>query len=67
MSESDVRKQEANAPGEGIILGSGEGRTIAGITLKATGEETGGSIGFIEATSPPGDGPPRHKVPPGSG
>ena len=28
--------------------------------LKATGEETGGSIGFLEATSAPGTGPPRH-------
>ncbi len=30
------------------------------ITLKATSEETGGTIGFLEATSPPGYGPPRH-------
>jgi quercetin dioxygenase-like cupin family protein len=30
------------------------------ITLKATSEETGGSIGFLEATSPPGTGLPRH-------
>jgi quercetin dioxygenase-like cupin family protein len=30
------------------------------MTLKATSEETGGSIGFIEATGPPGYGPPRH-------
>jgi len=62
MSESDAHKQGANAP-EGIILGPGEGRTISGtgaITLKATGEETGGSIGFLEATTPPGSGPPRH-------
>ena len=59
MSESDVRKQGANAP-EGIVLGPGEGRAIGGITLKATGEETGGSIGVIEAMSPPGYGPPRH-------
>jgi quercetin dioxygenase-like cupin family protein len=61
MSESDARKQGTNAP-EDIILGPGEGQTIGtgGITLKATGEETGGSIGFIEATGPPGYGPPRH-------
>ncbi|MDQ3927252.1 MAG: cupin domain-containing protein, partial [Actinomycetota bacterium] len=59
MSQSDARKQGANAP-EGIILGPGEGRTIGGITLKATAEETGGSIGVLEATSPPGAGPPRH-------
>jgi quercetin dioxygenase-like cupin family protein len=59
MSELDAPNQGANAP-EGIILRPGEGRNIEGITLKATGEETGGSIGFIEATSPPGYGPPRH-------
>ena len=59
MSESDARKQGENTP-EGIIRGPGEGRTIGGITLKATGEETGGSIGFLETTSPPGYGPPRH-------
>ena len=62
MSESDAREQRAAAPG-GIVLGPGEGRTIPGtdaITLKATSEETGGSIGFLEATSPPGYGPPRH-------
>ena len=47
----------------GIILGPGEGRPIPGaetITLKATSEETGGSVGFLEATSSPGTGPPRH-------
>jgi mannose-6-phosphate isomerase-like protein (cupin superfamily) len=59
VSESDAQNQRADAP-EGIVLRPGEGRTIGGITLKATGEETGGSIGFIEATSPPGYGPPRH-------
>jgi quercetin dioxygenase-like cupin family protein len=62
MSGPDGPNQGANAP-EGIILGPGEGRPIPGtdaMTLKATSEETGGSIGFIEATSPPGYGPPRH-------
>ena len=47
----------------GIVLGPGEGRTIPGtdaITLKATGEQTAGSIGVLEATGPPGSGPPRH-------
>ncbi|CAA9393364.1 MAG: hypothetical protein AVDCRST_MAG55-226, partial [uncultured Rubrobacteraceae bacterium] len=47
----------------GIVLGPGEGRTIPGtdaMTLKATGEQTAGSIGFLEATSSPGYGPPRH-------
>jgi quercetin dioxygenase-like cupin family protein len=54
---------ERGAASEGIILGPGEGRSIPGtdaITLKATSEETGGSIGFLEATSSPGYGPPRH-------
>ena len=59
MSESDARKQGAKAP-DGIVLGPGEGRPVGGINLKATGEQTGGSIGFLEATTPPGDGPPRH-------
>jgi hypothetical protein len=57
VSEPDARKQGANAP-EGIILEPGEGQTIGtgGITLRATGEETGGSIGFLEATTPRGPG-----------
>ena len=62
MSESDAREQRASAQ-RAIVLGPGEGRTIPGtrpITLKATGEQTGGSIGFLETTSPPGAGPPRH-------
>ncbi len=62
MNES-AGQGERGAASEGIILGPGEGRTIPGtdaITLKATGEETGGSIGFLEATSSPGYGPPRH-------
>src|SRR5690606_18365081 len=40
-----------------------EGRRIPGpegLTVKATGEATRGSIGFLEATSVPGFGPPRH-------
>jgi quercetin dioxygenase-like cupin family protein len=56
-------KGEQGAASGGIILGPGKGRTIPGtvaITLKATSEETGGSIGFLEATSFPGYGPPRH-------
>lgn len=51
------------APGRIIALQAGEGRTLPGpegITLKATGAETAGSIGFFEATSPAGFGPPRH-------
>jgi quercetin dioxygenase-like cupin family protein len=62
VNESAGQGERAAASG-GIILGPGEGRTIPGtdaITLKATSEETGGSIGFLEATGPPGSGPPRH-------
>ena len=62
MNESAGQEERGAASG-GIILGPGEGRPIPGtdaMTLKATSEETGGSIGFIEATSPPGYGPPRH-------
>ena len=47
----------------GIFVRPGEGRTILGtdtLTLLATGEQTGGSIGVLETTSPPGYGPPRH-------
>ncbi len=46
-----------------IVLGPGEGRRVpgrGGITLKATSEQTGGSVGFIEATSAPGEGPSPH-------
>jgi mannose-6-phosphate isomerase-like protein (cupin superfamily) len=62
MDESAGQGERGTASG-GIVLGPGEGRTIAGtdaITLKATSEETGGSVGFLEATSSPGTGPPRH-------
>jgi quercetin dioxygenase-like cupin family protein len=62
VSDSAARGERAAAPGV-IVLGPGEGRTIPAsdvITLKATGEQTGGSIGFLEATTPPGAGPPRH-------
>ena len=53
MNESAGQEERGAASG-GIILGPGEGRTIPGtdvMTLKATSEETGGSIGFLEATS----------------
>jgi quercetin dioxygenase-like cupin family protein len=56
-------QEERGIASRGIILGPGEGRKIPGtdaMTLKASGEETGGSVGFLEATSPPGYGPPRH-------
>ena len=62
MSESAGQGERGTASG-GIILGPGEGRKIPGtetLILKATSEETGGSIGFLEATSSPGTGPPRH-------
>src|SRR5215210_1166971 len=66
MNESDGQEaQDATARGtsRGIIIGPGQGRTIQGtgaITLIATAEQTGGSIGVFEGISPPGDGPPRH-------
>ena len=62
MNESAGQGERGTASG-GIILGPGEGRTIPGtdaITLIATSEQTGGSVGVFEDTSSPGDGPPRH-------
>ncbi len=62
MNESAGQGERETASG-GIILGPGEGQKIPetdAITLKATSEETGGSVGFLEATSLPGYGPPRH-------
>ncbi|MDP9476575.1 MAG: cupin domain-containing protein [Actinomycetota bacterium] len=62
MNESAGQAERGTAS-EGIVLGPGEGRTIPGtdaITLKATSEETRGSVGFLEATSAPAYGPPRH-------
>lgn len=49
--------------GQPIVLRPGEGRRIPGpegLVVKASGQETGGSVGFLEATSEPGFGPPRH-------
>jgi quercetin dioxygenase-like cupin family protein len=63
VNEESAGQGEQGTASVGIILGPGEGRTIPGtdtLTLKATSEETGGSIGFLEATSPAGYGPPRH-------
>jgi quercetin dioxygenase-like cupin family protein len=63
MVNEPVERGEREAASGGIILGPGEGRTIPGtdaMTLKATAEQTRGSIGFLEATSSPGYGPPRH-------
>jgi mannose-6-phosphate isomerase-like protein (cupin superfamily) len=62
MNES-AGQGEGGATSRGIVIGPGQGRTIPGtdaITLIATAEETGGSIGLFEDTSSPGDGPPRH-------
>jgi hypothetical protein len=56
-------QREQEAPSRGMVIGPGEGRTIPGtnaITLIATAEQTGGSIGVFEDTTSPGDGPPRH-------
>lgn len=52
VSEPDTSKEGVANTSEGIICRPGEGRTIGGITFKATGEQTGGSIGFIEAKTP---------------
>jgi quercetin dioxygenase-like cupin family protein len=63
MVNEPVERGEQEAASGGIILGPGEGQTIPGtdaMTLKATAEQTRGSIGFLEATSSPGYGPPRH-------
>jgi mannose-6-phosphate isomerase-like protein (cupin superfamily) len=54
---------ERDATSRGLVIGPGQGRTIPGtdaITLIATAEQTGGSIGVFEDISSPGDGPPRH-------
>jgi quercetin dioxygenase-like cupin family protein len=50
-------------PAKPIVLRPGEGRAIPGpegLIVKASGEETGGAVGILEATSEPGFGPPRH-------
>jgi quercetin dioxygenase-like cupin family protein len=63
VNESAGQGERGDASAEGIILGPGEGYTIPGtdaITLKATSEQTGGSIGFLEVSGSPGYGPPRH-------
>jgi quercetin dioxygenase-like cupin family protein len=62
VNKSAGQEERGTAP-EGIILGPGQGRTIPGtdaITLIATSDKTGGSVGVFEDTSSPGDGPPRH-------
>ena len=60
MDES-AGQREQHATSRGIVIGPGEGRTIPGtdaITLIATAEQTGGSIGVFEDTSSPGTGHP---------
>ena len=57
-----VQRNQAST-GNTIILQPGEGRMLPGpegITLKATADETGGSLGFFEATTEAGFGAPRH-------
>ena len=64
MNESSAGQEAGRGIASGgLIVGPGEGRTIRGtdaITLIATAEQTGGSIGLLEDVSSPGDGPPRH-------
>src|SRR5215217_6241711 len=66
MNESAGQGEQATTSrgaSRSIVIGLGEGRTIQGtgaITLIATAEQTGGSIGVFEDISSPGDGPPRH-------
>ena len=63
MSTPDTESRRPDDSGA-IVLPPGGGRTIPGlegvITLKLTDEQTRGSIGLLEATTPPGAGPPRH-------
>jgi len=64
MNESAGQGEQAatsSGTSRGIIIGPGEGRTVQGtgdITLIATAEQTGGSIGVFEGTSPRGTGHP---------
>jgi quercetin dioxygenase-like cupin family protein len=58
-----VTYQDGSAIGGAVIARPGEGIVVPGpegITFKATGDQTGGSIGVMEATSQPGFGGPRH-------
>ena len=51
-------------PGTAFVLRPGEGRSIDlgtfEMSLKATGEETGGAFTLLEAAEPPDFGPPMH-------
>ncbi|MDQ4145340.1 MAG: cupin domain-containing protein, partial [Actinomycetota bacterium] len=52
------------AAGRGFVLPPGEGRAIDlgafNMSVKATGEETGGAFSLLEADEPPDFGPPMH-------
>lgn len=53
-----------DATGKAFILGSGEGRDIDmgefRMSLKASGDATGGAFSLLEADEPPDFGPPMH-------
>lgn len=55
--------QETGTATRVIVRGPGEGRRVPGrenVVLKATAEDTGGAVGFLEATATPGPGPSPH-------
>jgi quercetin dioxygenase-like cupin family protein len=57
------RDRKRPKPRKPVVRGPGEGRVIPGpegLTVKVSDQESGGAIGFLEGTSPPGFGPPRH-------
>jgi quercetin dioxygenase-like cupin family protein len=63
VSASDAEGRRQDAAAGAIVVPPGGGRLVPGrevLTLKLTGEQTRGSIGVLEATTPPGAGPPRH-------
>jgi quercetin dioxygenase-like cupin family protein len=53
------------SPDRAFVLWPDEGRPIDlgsfGMTVKATDEDTGGAFSLLEATEPPGFGPPLHR------
>lgn len=62
-SNMEGKTTEANG-GRGVHLPPGEGRRLWTVgdayTLKATAEDTGGSLVVMEASVPPQGGPPQH-------
>ena len=50
--------------GKGFVIQPGEGRPIDlggfSMSVKATGDQTGGAFALLEANEPPGFGPPLH-------